>query len=531
MEQVSGTPGGMVSRSWKADAWVLVALALLASAAAYLWFRDLGTVLGYKDALSHLLIGRRLVVGQHPGFGQLGGIWLPLPHLLIATLAWNKDLYLSGLAGSVFSMLAYVGTVLGLYVAVRVATRDRLAGWVAAAVYGLNANALYLQSTPMGETLMYLGMVTAVAAMLLWYRTERHRWLMLAAVTCTLLVLVRYEAWVFSLALLVVVVQICFVKGYRFFSHDFAGQAYVLVFTGYAALGIILWLVWDLVIFGNPLAWFTGQYTSIDQTRDLELSQVADLRVSLQTYAFGIRDTIGLPLALCGAVGMVLMAWRERLSPVFTTFLTTAAAGAFITYGLYSGTQPMRVTEIDGDLYNLRMAVVMLLPISLFTGYAVSLVPRTGRLLSRALRLVGAALVVVLAGAGLASASATDGHSVVTSLEASQAYAAYDEEREVGDFVEDHTTGRLLIESFANEWVAFPNQERMVYEGSDTLWRDALVDPAGQEADIDVVVMRTTEGDTDAVYDNLYGTPAMSAYRVVLRTDHFLVYERREAAS
>lgn len=43
--------------------------------------------------------------------------------------------------------------------------------------------------------------------------------------------------------------------------------------------------------------------------------------------------------------------------------------------------------------------------------------------------------------------------------------------------------------------------------------------------------MRTTEGNTDAVYDNLYGTPAMSAYRVVLRTDHFLVYERREAAS
>ena len=41
---------------------------------------------------------------------------------------------------------------------------------------------------------------------------------------------------------------------------------------------------------------------------------------------------------------MVAMAWRERLSPVFTTFLATAAAGAFITHGLYSGAQPMRVT-------------------------------------------------------------------------------------------------------------------------------------------------------------------------------------------
>ncbi|MCB8958370.1 MAG: hypothetical protein H6529_18050 [Nocardioides sp.] len=520
-----------MSRSSRVDVGALLALALLASVAAYLWFRDLGTILGYKDALSHLLIGRRVVVGQHPGFGQLGGIWLPLPHLLISTLAWNGDLYTSGLAGSVFSMLAYVATVLGLYGAVRVATRDRLAGWVAAAVYGLNPNALYLQSTPMGETLMYAGIVTAVLMMLLWYRTGLHRYLMLAAVCCMLLVLVRYEAWVFSLALLLVVVHVCFVKGHPFFSGDFSGQAYVLVFTGYAALGVLLWLIWDLVIFGDPLAWLTGQYTSIDQTRDLELSQVADLRVSLQTYAFAIRDTIGLPLALCGAAGMVAMAWRERLSPVFTTFLATAAAGAFITYGLYSGAQPMRVTEIDGDLYNLRMAVVMLLPIALFTGYAVSLVPRTGRVLSSALRIAGAAVLVVLAGAGLASASASDGRSVITSLEASQAYAAYQQERRVGDFVEDHTTGRVLIESFANEWVVFPNQERVIYEGSDQTWKIALKDPADPRADIDVIVMRTTEGNTDAVEKNLNHRPVLTThFRRVLKTDDFEVWQRKDGA-
>ena len=520
-----------MSRTSRVDAQVLLALALVASVAAYLWFRDLGTVLGYKDAISHLLIGRRVVVGQHPGFGQLGGIWLPLPHLLISTLAWNRDLYLSGLAGSVFSMLAYVGTVLGLYAAVRIATRDRLAGWVAAAVYGLNANALYLQSTPMGETLMYLGMVVAVVAMLMWYRTDRHRWLMLAAATCMLLVLVRYEAWVFSLALLLVVVHICFVKRYSFFSHDFAGQAYVLVFAGYAALGVILWLVWDAMIFGDPLAWLTGQYTSIDQTRDLDLSQVADLRLSALTYAYAVRDTIGIPLTVCGAAGLVAMAWRERVSPVFTTFLSTAAAGAFITYGLYSGTQPMRVTEIDGDLYNLRMAVVMLLPVALFTGYAVTLIPRTGRVVPRILRVTAAAVLLVLAGAGLATASTTDGRSVVTSLEASRAYAAYDQERLVGDFVEDHTTGRVLIESFANEWVVFRNQSRVIYEGSDRQWRIALRDPADPRADIDVIVMRTTPGNTDAVEKNLYHRPVLrNHYRRVLETTDFEVWQRKDGA-
>ena len=524
-----------MARSWRLDVGVLLGCALIASVAAYLWFRDLGTILGYKDAISHLLIGRRMVVGQHPGFGQLGGIWLPFPHLLIAALAWKDSLYLSGLAGSLFSMVAYVATVLGLYATVRVATRDRLAGWVAAAVYGLNANVLYLQSTPMGESLMYAGIIAAVLAMVLWYRTGLHRYLMLAAMTCMVLVLVRYEAWAFTLALTVVVVQVCLVRRHPFFSGDFSGQAYVLVFVGYAALGIVGWLIWDLVIFGDPFAWLTGQYTSIDQTRDLQLSQVADLRASLLTYGYAIRDTVGLPLAGCGVAGLVLMAWRERVSPVFTTFLATAAAGAFITYGLYAGTQPMRVPELDGDLYNLRMAVVMLLPVALFTGYAVSAVPRpTGslaRVLTRTVQAVGATVLLVLAGAGLASATASDGDSVVTSREAAQAYAAYDQERRVGDFVAEHTSGRVLIESFANEWVVFHNQSRVIYEGSDADWKLALVDPVDPRVDIDVIVMRTTPGNTDAVEQNLTGKPVMRAYRKVLTTDDFQVWQRRTEAS
>lgn len=120
--------------STRADSATLGALAVLCPAGAYWFFLEHGTILGYKDTLSHLLSGRRIVVGQQTGFGQVGGIWLPLPHLLIATLAWIDPLYRSGLAGSLFSMLAYVGTVVALYGVVLVATGDRLGGWVAAAV-------------------------------------------------------------------------------------------------------------------------------------------------------------------------------------------------------------------------------------------------------------------------------------------------------------------------------------------------------------------------------------------------------------
>lgn len=514
-----------MSRSARTDAALLCVLSALLSTAAYLFFRDHGTILGYKDTLSHLLIGRRVVVGQQPGFGQLGGIWLPLPHLLIATLAWSDTLYLSGLAGSLFSMAAYVGTVVGLYAVVRIATGDRLGGWVAAAVYGLSANALYLQTTPMGEPLMYLGMVAAVLAVLLWDRTGHHRWLLAAALTCMLLVFVRYEAWVFAVALWAVVVHFCLARRHHFFTGDLAGQAYVLIFGAYVVLGVGLWLLWDLVIFDDALAWLRGEYTSFDQTSELGLKQVGDLRASLLTYGYGVGHTVGWPLSVAGVAGLVLMAWHQRLSPVFTAFLATAAPGAFLVYGLYSGAQPMRVEEIDGDLYNLRMALVMVLPTALFTGYAVSMVPRV-HWPARALHIAVAATVVVLAGAGLANASATGGTSVIMNQEATRAYADFAEQRQVGAFVEDRTSGRVLVESFGNEWIVFPNQRRVVYEGSGDQWRAALVRPDDPPADIDVVVMRVTPGDNDAVDQNLHGRRAMAGYRVALRTDHYLVWER-----
>lgn len=495
------------------------------SVTAYWFFHEHGTILGYKDTLSHLLIGRRIVVGQQTGFGQVGGIWLPLPHLLISTLAWSDPLYRSGLAGSLFSMAAYVGTVLATYGVVRVATGDRLGGWVAAGVVGLSADELYLQTTPMGEPLMYLGMMTAVLAVLLWYRTERHRWLMIGAAICMLLVLVRYEAWVFSVALWVVVAHMCVVKKHRIMTGDVAGQAYLLVFGAYLALGVGLWLLWDLVIFGDPLAWLRGSYTSFDQTAELSLSQVGSLRLSLETYGYGVLDTLGLPIVILGAAGLVWMAWRERCSPLFTAFLATMAPSAFLVYGLYSGAQPMRVEEVDGDLYNLRMAVVMLLPAALFIGYAVSSVPRR-HWSSRGVRAAAATALTVLAGAGIVAATASSGTSVVTGREATQAYEAYAEQREVGRFIEEHTSGRVLVQSFGNEWVVFPIQRRVVYEGSSDQWRRGLRAPNGPRADIDVVVMRVTEGDTDAPEQHLRHSPAMAPYGVVLETDHFLVWQR-----
>jgi len=60
----------------------VLALAVLAAlaATAYAYTHDI--IVAYGDAESHLNIAKRVVDSITPGFAQLGGIWLPLPHLI-----------------------------------------------------------------------------------------------------------------------------------------------------------------------------------------------------------------------------------------------------------------------------------------------------------------------------------------------------------------------------------------------------------------------------------------------------------------
>ena len=72
------------------------------SAAAVLFFFHQHSILYFGDAESHLNIARRIIDSRTPGYGQLGTVWLPLPHLLVlpfvashengvVSLAWAPD--------------------------------------------------------------------------------------------------------------------------------------------------------------------------------------------------------------------------------------------------------------------------------------------------------------------------------------------------------------------------------------------------------------------------------------------------------
>ena len=218
-----------------------------------------GLTLAYPDAVSHLLIARRVVDATTPGAGQLGAVWLPLPHLLALAGVWNDRLYESGLAGSAVSMAAYVITVRYLYKTGRALTGSALAGVIAAVVFGANLNVLYLQVRErVGVMLGAEGWVLA----------------------CAVLVTVGYVSWRQA-------------AGGRPRDRVRRIEADTLFFGFLACSGIVGWVAWNAVIFGSPTYFQDGAFARPSLWVSHSEAAIGNWWVSLHTYLYAMWDDIG----------------------------------------------------------------------------------------------------------------------------------------------------------------------------------------------------------------------------------------------
>ena len=122
------------------------------SVAALLFYYAHQQILLYGDAVAHLNIARRVVDNRHPieSYGQLGTVWLPLQHIAMLPFVWVTALWQSGIAGAIPGMVAFVLGTLGIFRLVN-ARAGQLAAYLAAAIYALNPNLLYMQTTAMNE--------------------------------------------------------------------------------------------------------------------------------------------------------------------------------------------------------------------------------------------------------------------------------------------------------------------------------------------------------------------------------------------
>jgi hypothetical protein len=129
--------------------------AIVSAAAIWFFYRD-GSMMNFGDAEAHLNIARRILDNRTPGYDQLGTTWLPLPHLIIVPFAKKLRLWQTGFAGSLPSGICFSMAAAFLFAATRRIFDNLSAAILATALFVLNPNALFLQSSAMTEPVFFL---------------------------------------------------------------------------------------------------------------------------------------------------------------------------------------------------------------------------------------------------------------------------------------------------------------------------------------------------------------------------------------
>ncbi|MEO6924857.1 MAG: hypothetical protein ABI142_13605 [Bryocella sp.] len=243
---------------------VFVAGILLAFIALYVCYSR-GYLLLYGDAVAHLGIARRIIDARYPGLSQLGGVWLPLPHILMLPFVDKLELWQTGLAAAPMSMLSYAAGVAGIWRLSRRMMRQRWA-MVATAFYALNPNLLYLATTAMTEALflallIWCVVATAegVAAMRANHAHIARLRMLLAGVLVFCMVMTRYDGWIIGAA-----VWCCFALAT--WRAEAATRAKVLpmfaVFTVWCLAGPLLWFWYNAHFEHDWLDFMRGPYSA-----------------------------------------------------------------------------------------------------------------------------------------------------------------------------------------------------------------------------------------------------------------------------
>jgi Dolichyl-phosphate-mannose-protein mannosyltransferase len=504
-------------------AWGVALVATVISLVAYVITVRLHGVLLYVDSISHLEIARRVVNSTSPGLAQLGYVWLPLPHLLMLPLVWINPLYQNGFAGSIVSMIAYVATAVLIYkIAFRLTSR-KFAGVVAAGVFALNVNMLYMQSTPMTEALLFCMLAAMVYCVQQWADTDRYQYLVAGAVAALCATLTRYESWPVLACLMVAVAVIAWQRTQRRPTPKirWAGtQDRFIAFAVVGCAGIAAWLIWNWAIFGSPLDFQTGAFAKPSNWVASGEPFIGNWVIAAKTYWYAMLDNETSPLLLLGAAGLVCLIAREwrtkRTAARSLPVLSLLVIVPFFIVSLYAGQRPLHVLQISNDLYNVRFGLIMLVPTAIGIGYLVGTLQRF-----RLAMYVAGSLVLALAvglGAGLVRHDNVITYTAARETLSSTTVVA---QEPVVAFLRTHYTGGLvLMESFGNENIAFQiPSDQLVYEGSYRQWQPALRNPSGNH--IEWIIARCGDSPSPDKVCLALGQAQLSHYTLVYTTaDH-----------
>lgn len=488
----------------------------IVSIGSFIFYYNNGLGLAYNDARSHLDIGRRVVEGLNIGLAQLGSVWLPLTHLLMVLTIWNDFMWHSGLAGAIQSMTAFVATGLLIYMFIRELGVGIIGRLVGVALFAANINVLYLQSTAMTE-LMLLGMMTAGAYHLLrWFKTESLLSLLYASFFIMLSTLVRYDGW-FMLFFSAIMVGVYLFKKYGYAK----AEGIFVLFCTLGGFGIFLWLLWNAIIFKDPLYFAFGPYSAHTQQNQLDSAGALPTKnnwiLSFRIYIYALAYNTGAFTMYLGLVGAIVL-WFDKKIPKNIRFATVAlfAPILFNVLALYLGHSVLHIQGISGESwFNVRYGIMMMPSIAIFVGYFVDKF--------KELRSVTIGLLAFVL---LFSFTSKD----AVTIDDARVGSSQKNVTEVSGWLRENTAdkkGYILISVASHDSIIFSSglpMRKFIHEGSDRYYKSAIENP---DLWVRWIVVRSYSED-DSTWREIKDKPGFQRYTLV---DHYPfadIYELKE---
>ena len=513
---------------WFENKSLFIVILLLSSLSiiSYIYYLNNGLGLAYNDARSHLDIGRRVVEGLKPGLAQLGSVWLPLPHVLMIPTIWNDFMWHSGLAGAIISMISFVATGVTIYMFLKTLGVGLLGRLFAVLVFITNLNILYLQSTAMTELLLLATMTAGSYCLMLWAKTDEFMYLIRSAFFILLSTLTRYDGWfLFLFSIMLIFINTYIKKGVSVKFDDFlqnfrTAKNKIILFSTLGGTGIVLWFVWNLAIFKDPLYFVFGPFSAHTQQTQLlqagELESKSNLGLSTILYLYALIYNSYAFITFLGFVGLVTIWFSNIKREIKITLLALMAPLLFNIIALYFGHSVLFIQGISGNTwFNVRYGIMLLPAIAVFSGFLIEKLKN--------LRWV---LIGLFAFTTLFAFTSSD----AVTIDDARIGSSQKNVTEVAGWLSKNTKDRegyILISAASHDAIIFSSglpMKRFIHEGTGLYWESAIVTP---EKWARWIVMRTYD-DSDSTWKNVSRTKGFQDYRLVETYPFATIYELKD---
>lgn len=503
------------------ETWLIVLAAVVAFAATMFSLKN-DWIVAYGDAESHLNIAKRVIDSLTPGAAQLGGIWLPLPHLMMVPFVFFNSLWRSGLAGSIVSGFCFVIGALFIYKTVFYLTGSKPAALVAYLVFIFNPNMLYMQSTPMTELPLILFFILSSYYFLRFLKNRDNLLMLILASFFGLCASAsRYDGWflVGFEGLVIALVYWPWKKNWA----ELEGKA--VMFATVSFFGIFLWLIWDQLILGNAFYFINSQFSAKTQQQSWllkgELPSYHNIISAVSYYLATAMANCGVIIFAVFLIGLIFFL-KDRKDRVYhwLAAIVLLVPFTFNIFTLFMGQSVIFIPSLtpvgfEWRLFNVRYGLLALPVISIVFGYLFSRLKTVGRIILVTLVFVQLVMFVV-------------GYSQPVSLNDGLVGLSNAKRPDAEYWMKKHYDhGLVLIDDYARTLSIIRSgipMENIIYIGNKPYWNESLKEP---EKYARWIIMQKE----DSVWKALYDDPAEQArlykyFRKVYTSPEILIFEQ-----